>query len=274
MSSHRRRSLCPGFTLIEIVIVIAVLSLFVILAWTLLSGWMGSGVTSIWRQTCSRELGTLSSTLRQDLSKASYPSAVTPENTFIASREEFFIKILGEDAGDEVPDWDADAWTDFKVNKVGPGKAGAVDPAEEPVLEIIQGTPGKARIPGFAAEKVKATRVTYFLKDGARVFGKAKYCNAVKDLWVRQESGELGAEDFDPDAASFTFANARTRKMVQGVNCILMGVSNGSLSGDASEPTSSPAVKMKILCVEPSDGKAKISVTVTAGGQTGVKFGS
>lgn len=273
MPRSRRNGLCPGFTLIEIVIVIAVLSLFVILCWTLLSGWMGTSVVGIWRSTVSKELGTMSATLRLDMGKASYPSAVTPEDTLVADREEFFIKILGSDAGDEVPDWDGDEWDGFRVNKAGPGRTGAFDAAEEPVLEIIQGTPGKARIPGFGDEPVKATKVTYFLKGGEGVRGAGKYCNAVKNLWIRTESGTIDAETFDPDTAAFTYDGARTRKLIQGVNCILMGVPTGSLSGDASEPTSSPAIKVKILVVEPQKGKTKLDVTVTGSGQTGVKFG-
>ena len=269
--SRRSRGKSPGFTLVEIVIVIAVLSLFCILCWGLLSGWMGTSVTGIWRQNANKELGTLSAGLRLDLSKASYPSAVTPEDTVVAAKEDHFIHLKGAEA--ELPDWDKDDWTDFKVVMAGPGKAGAFSAAEETVLEIIQGTPGKTRIPGFPDSPVKATKITYFLKGGESIRGKGKYCQAVKNLWRREESGTVEADSFTVDS-TFSYGDGRTRKLIQGVNCVLMGVSNSSLSGDKSEVTSSPAVKIKVLCVEPHKGKAKLSVTVTANGQTGVKFGT
>ncbi len=232
---------------------------------------MGTSVTGIWRQSASKELGTLSAGLRMDISKASYPSAVTPEDTIVAAADTHFINLVGAEA--ELPDWDGDDWSDFRVTMAGPGKTAAHSADEETVLEIIQGTPGKTRIPGFADADVKATKITYFLKGGEGVRGKGKYCNAVKNLWVRTETATQDPDSFGVDT-TFSYGNARTRKLVQGVNCILMGVASSSLSGDQSEVTSSPAVKIKILCVEPHKGKAKLSVTVTANGQTGVKFGS
>lgn len=265
----RRRGF-GGFTLIEIVIVMAVLSLFCILAWQILSGWMGSGVTGIWRQTTNKELGTLAAQLRSDLGKGSYPAAVTPEDTVVAQTDEYFITIMGS------PDWtgpdsEGDPWDAMSVAAFGPGADGALDTAEEPFLVISQSSPGKSRIPGFPDTPVEVVRVTYYLAGGAPVYGAGKVCKAVKDLWIRTEKGQADAGSFT-NTSSVSVGNGVTRRLVQGVNEVLVGVATDSVSSGASDPTSSPTVKVRILCVEPAKGKTKLATVVTSQGQTGVKF--
>ena len=271
----RRDPRPPGFTLIEVIIAVAVFSVFCGLCWSLLSGWMGSSIVGVWRQTTNKQLSTLSASLRQNIDKASYPSCMTPESTIVAEKEEHFIKIIDNDASSELPDWDGEEWNDFRVAMAGPGKDGSHDPAEKKILEIIQGSPGKSRIPGFTNAPVKATKITYFLKNGESVRGRGQY-SAVKNLWIRQETATIDSDDFDEDS-TFSYGNPKQRKLVHGVNCILSGVAEDALaggSGDASAVTSTPPIKIKILCVEPHKGRSKLSVTVTAHGQTGVKFGS
>lgn len=271
MSCTPRRLRTPsGFTLIEILVAILILSVFCILAWDLLAGWMGKSVVGIWRHTANKQLEVASATLRQDITAGSYPAKITPEDNEVAQREDFFLTICGP-TGYTGPDWEGDDWAGWEVATFGPAKTGARDAAEVPVLEIVQSNPGRARVPGFPDVAVTSKKVTYYLADGANVFGREKYCQALKDLWVREETGSSPAEAFTSDS-TLSFSGGRQRKLVQGINEILVGVRSECLSGGKSQPTSYPSVKVKLLCVEPSDGKAKLSVVVSANPQTGVRF--
>ena len=268
---RKNRRFLSAFTLMEVVVGIAILSMLSIIAWSLLSGWMGTSIVGIWRATTNKALGIASTHLRNEISKASYPSAVTPEDTIVAYSEEYFTTLYGSDPGSDIPDYDGDEWEGYRVSMVGPGRDGDGDSAEEPVIEVYQGLPGKARIPGFEESDVGLTKITYFLKGHDRVIGKGKICNGVKSLYVRRETGSVTADGYTTDTA-ISLEGGSVKLLVSDVNCVMMGVPEDAVSGDASDLTSAPAVKLKIFCVEHQKGKANISVTLNAAGQTGVKF--
>ena len=116
-----------AFTLMEVVIGAAILSMLSVISWTLMSGWMGSSVVGIWRQHTNKALAIFSTNVRTDLSKASYPSSVTPEDTIVAYTEDYFITLVGEDPGSDLPDLDGEDWAGYKVVKAGPGQDGDAD---------------------------------------------------------------------------------------------------------------------------------------------------
>lgn len=262
-----------AFTLMEVVIGMALLSMLSVISWTLMSGWMGTSVVGIWRQHTNKSLALVSTSIRTSLGKSSYPSSVTPEDTVVAYSEDYFINLLGEDPGSDVPDLDGEDWSGYKVVKAGPGKDGAADEAEEVFLEIYSGSPGKARIPGFDDSDVGLTKVSYLLKGGDSVRGKERICKGVKSLYIKTSSGSVAADGYVTDTA-ITLAEDNEKLLATDVNYVLMGVPESCLSGDASPLTSQPAVKIKIFCVDHQKGKAKLSVTIDCSGGTGVKFGS
>ena len=174
-----------AFTLIEIVIGMAILSMLSVIAWSIMSGWMGTSVVGIWRQHTNKALAIVSTSIRAHVNSASYPSSVTPEDTTVAYTEDYFITLIGEDPGTDIPDFDGEDWAGYKVVKAGPGKDGDADSAEEVFLEIYSGSPGKARIPGFDETNVGLTKISYILKGRQAVVGKARICKTVKSLWVK-----------------------------------------------------------------------------------------
>ena len=260
-----------GFTLIEIVIGLAILVMLSMIAWQILSGWIGTSVIGIWRQHTNKALGLVSTRIRSEVGKTSYPSSVTPEDTVVAFTEDYFITLYGEDPGSGFVDFDGDSWEDYRVVRGGPGKDGALDTAEEILFELYQGSPGKARIPGFTDSDVALKKITFYLKSGDRIVGKGKRAQAVKSLFMRTESGSVISDGYTTDT-NIDLGDAVEKQLASDVNCVLMGVPTSSISGDASDLTSAPTVKIKVICVEHQKGKSFLSVTINAGGQTGVKF--
>lgn len=268
---EKHRSL--AFTLMEVVIGMAILSMLSVISWSLMSGWMGTSVVGIWRQHTNKSLAIVSTSLRTHISKASYPSSVTPEDTVVAYTEDYFITIFGDDTGTDLPDLDGEDWAGYKVVKAGPGKDGAADEEEKVFLEIYSGSPGKARIPGFDSSDVGLTKISYLLKGGDTVLGKGRIAKAVKSLWVKTEKGSVAADNYVTDT-DITLAQDSLKMLASDVNYVLLGCPETALSGDASELTSQPAVKIKFFCIEHQKGKSKLSVTIDCGGGTGVRFGS
>ncbi len=258
-----------AFTMVEILITALVLSVFLILLWEFVSRGSSSGVVNIWRQSGLRELQNLAGLIRKDIQRSSFPSAITPERVIVASREEYFLRI-GSGGTPELPDWEGDEWEGYKVVAVGPGKDG--DAVERELFSVVQSTPGKSGIPGFPEQPVRAKRIRYVLRGGREVYGKSARGRWVQELYRIVEEAEEEAESFREDT-SLSFRETSCRLVAHDVNLVLIGVPEDYESSMASGGDSvSIPVRVKILMLEPSSGKAAVSVAVTSQTNVGVAF--
>lgn len=273
MGAIKRRS--SAFTLVEILIGLAVLLLFVGIIWQLMSGWMRDTSIGIWREKSSQEVQRATARVRKELESASYPTANTPEAVVCANAESHFLVINPDGGGAAYTGgaaWDEENWTSheqYKAVLFGPGNG---EGAEELVLlTMVKGTPGYARVPGFPDRPVMAERVRLLLTGKKPVFYKGEKgpYRFVQKLVVEVTPGAPADPESFKEDDEIAFSGEGTRRvLVEDVNAVIAWAEN--LEGEKTDPESYVPVGLKFLCVETGRGRATLTGRVLAEPKTGV----
>ena len=271
-ASVRRRS---AFTLMEILIGLAVLLLFVGIIWQLMSGWMRDTSIGIWRETCSQSVQRATARIRKEIESASYPTANTPETVVGANGEAHFLVVNPEGGGTAYTGgeaWDEETWaakTKVKAVLFGPGTGGEAE--ETVILTLVKGTPGYARVPGFPDRPVTGERVRLLLtgKKVVRYKGDKGPYGFVQDLVLETTPGAPSDTESFAEDAEIDFSGASKRQvLVEDVNAVIAWAEN--LDGEKTDAESYVPVGVKFLCVETGRGRATITGRVFAEPKTGV----
>ena len=267
-----------GTTLVEILIAVGVMSLFVVLLYTLMGQLSSSGSVGIWRENTSRELRTATMRLRKVVGDTSYPHGVTPISNGTAKHEGYFVAIAS--GGDsscslEEPHSSGYQCRNFKAAGVG---------EEQVLLSCVHSTQARKGISGMPDQKGKVTRYVLALRAGENVRGRHRRAEAgdtVKDLCLGTAESEFDVDgDFlskRPDEPCITTDSAaylpgepdEWKTLCHGVAAVQICA---AMSEAQSEPESTPFVEICLTCIEPHEGKAMIRETIKVRPQTGVKM--
>lgn len=243
-----------GFTLVEILITLALLSIMLVIAYDVMSRMLFSGTVTQWETTLTTDFTNADSRIRDYLNASSYPSLLTPQGNAVlnynppASTNDKFMLQFPSSGADKSFDDMGSAQTIMRWYRCEDGRNG------------IEGVPN---------QPPRAKEIT--LKTVPK--GRTKQKNiAIADLVMEEKPFRLPetvdqflAGSLQPDG------NATTSRMVsdvEGISLKLFSRASGTLTLPLKDRVQ---VEIEIRCVEPVQGNAKRTRKITAEANVGAK---
>lgn len=257
-----------GFTLIEILVGFAILVVFFVGVFTIVSKFSKAGTVGQWRSVANAQIRKSQVRIRQNIEGASYPMLITPQSNAQAVIPDHYVIINPEGSGA------ADDNSTEVVRVFGPGEE-TLEPgnSDDVILQLIRSKPGREGLgnSGVLVDKpVEATQVKLVLRDHREIYGgKYKWC---RNLYLLENFKSLAPAGFDA-ASPFDFAGGKSSqiRLANNVNEVRIAVPTDSLPGGTSSPD--PAlIEIQIRCVEPSEGKSEVISRIRAFPNAGVEL--
>lgn len=258
MQTIRRLRQQRGITLIEVLIGMLILSVFLVVIYTILSRFVKTGSVGQWRSTTSASIRRAQERLRQSLDAAAYPMLITPNSNDSSAIPEHFVLIRGG--------YDDEGGTRTAV-------FGATDDDTEPsgadvvIMSWIQGSPGRFGLGALPDKDVECVQTEIILRNPHRVNQSDTY-SWVQDLYLRRIETNQAPGSFDP-AVPYTFSGTpKETLMVRDVNEVRVSVQSEAFDGtdipDATSAEKKPSVNVRFICVETFRGHATLNGEVLA----------
>jgi prepilin-type N-terminal cleavage/methylation domain-containing protein len=297
MKSRRQR---PGFTLVEIIISLAVMLVLTYGVYSMLIQGTKTATQGIWRTTTGRRLQVGVERLRKALTAASFPAMVTPEFNLIDSDARHYI-VLGKGAGPvgrdleitEAQDQaDQDSTSGAEYYALGAGREGGADEngeAAQFVLAASSCTPSQKRLPGLPEQDGQAQTTVFWLSNARPVLRGGLFV-AVQDLMYATNKVAYGTGDVLTTGNTIAVTGhplgaipANGKILIPDVNSVRIRVTYfdpaanagaGAFveSTDPVSPDKKPTLELGIRCVDPDSGKAVLSKLLKVQCNAGLKF--
>lgn len=254
MFIRRRRA----FTLVEVLITLALLSVLLVIAYEIMTKMFSSGTVTQWESVLTNQFSNADSRIRDFLNASSYPSLLTPQGNAVLNFDpdkppalDGFLLTFPDASGSKT-------FTDITA-KTG-------------LLRWYRCEDGRLGIEGLPNQPTKARQITLV----AIPAGKTRAKNiTIFDLAME----EAEVTNFPTDFNAFRTFNtpnagaASTTKMVG--DCREITLKLLTRKGAISLPEKDRVqVEIDIKCVEPSSGNAERSRKITAEANVGAKTGS
>ena len=251
-----------GFTLIEILIALAILSLLLISVYEIMTNMIRSGSVTQWESVLTTEFNNADSRFRDFLNASSYPSLLTPQGNAVLK-----VQADGSPNPGFLLGFSADIGTEVVVENSGSAASG-----EQKFLSWYRCVEGRQGVESLADQPTKCTKINLV----ARFKGKTRANNqSLFDLYM--DESDLGAFPTDFTAFMSTTAApgagaARSTKMVGDVHQIKTKLLPPQGTGTGTTTKKDRVqVELQIICVEPSQGNAVRSRTIAAEANVGSK---
>lgn len=273
----KRRGRRRAFTLMEILIGMAVLMVFMGIVYTIWSRMSGSGAVGIWREQTHRDFSRSMLRLRKAIEEASYPHGVTPAGSSTAENEGYFVTV-GADGTDGCKLEHPHA-TGYRCRSFT-----ATGADDQVLLVIYKSNAARKGISGIPDQKGKVQRIEFRLRGGEVVRGASSRLPAgsrVKNLVVGTSEEEYEIPDSymsaGPDTPCITvdsaaYAPAAPDAFTPIQNHVSQVQICVPMSGAKTAPDEHPFIELAITCVEPHEGRTIITNELKAKPHTGVKF--
>jgi prepilin-type N-terminal cleavage/methylation domain-containing protein len=254
----RRFATRRAFTLIEILITLALLTIMLVIAYDVMMRMFFSGTVTQWETNLTTEFTNADSRIRDYLNSSSYPSLLTPQGNAVLNHNppsapnEGFLLAFPADSGDP------------------PTKPFDDMGTPNTVLRWFKCEDGRMGIEGLPNQAPKATQIT--LKTVPKGKTRSKGI-AIADLVMEEApvtnlpTAFTGFVGFSAPAAG----PGKDQRMVSDVRSItvkLFGRTPGALSLPVKDRVQ---VEIEIKCVEPAQANAERTRKITAEANVGAK---
>jgi prepilin-type N-terminal cleavage/methylation domain-containing protein len=248
-----------GFTLTEILITLALLSIMLVIVYGVMTSMFRSGTVTQWESVLTTDFTNADSRIRDFLNASSYPSLLTPQ-------------------GNAVLNFNPDGGSNNQAFLLGFPAASGNPPtatfsdvtAKTTLLKWYRCEDGRSGIEGLANQPPKASQISLV----ARPTGRTRTRNIVIFELVMEEApvSNLPATfDAFVGFSSPAAGQPTTTRMVSDVREIVLKLFSRN-SGALTLPTKDRVqVEVEIKCVEPALGQAERSRKITAEANVGAK---
>ena len=259
MTDKRTRLRCVGYSLVEILVAVSILSFLLVLVYQILCGMLRSSTVTQWESVLTTQFTNADTRIRSYMDKSSYPSLLTPQGNAILNKTEpskagevFYLLFPGSPDGVEMT---CDSVTDG-----------------QPLLSWYCCEPGQMGLEGLPDKPPTGTKVELVAKGKRRTKLKGI---GIFDLHMNETPIGLASDLGSFLGTTSVRLGSPTRSTLMIGDCrkvalrlIPRGSAKITLPFDERVH-----VEIEIFCVEPTQGNAERSRKITGQTNVGVRSG-